>query len=1433
MNKALLEHVKKVAPNITRLSSKNQLELVKYAGKKIDDKQLNALNDVIKFMADRGTRYELKYDSENHVVDMEFNGNKIAVITDPDKKTHRNYGSGIMFTHPFYISAVSNGKPTAQKTQVTKSELINLVRIMVGDTPSSASFFEAKTGNRLTLDVGDYVNAVAFADDKKGYKKSLDEYIFDAKTNLNINDIIAAGYRNGKYKEVTSDYSLNDLFERIELNTLLMRLSEDEIADNFDQIVETAFAELYTDPLDVNHLSSVLDRPAITKDRIVAELLTNKEVRDSYNLSPDTIEILNTMSARPDGSYTPTTVQRDFTEKLSNRLKSLGVTNLRIGWTDESTINMQFDVGSEHFDLIQNNVLLQDEKGYIYFNDKMVIPTQFAQIQNVHKTLGENTVIQRHNDRLLSALVQDVITNVESNTYTTNPSELNALDKYYRGEFVTQLEDYFDDRKLDIYKGKSDEWYANRASLRDAVIHTLTHEKIKYSNTLMDDYSLIKSIKSSKAAIHDIHQKSIRSIEEVDNAYFDMQATHQSTNVGVVRFLPASAQIAEDGHIIAGTPNDSCTLRKWMNENIYDEYASVDRQCMDIGNIYRIHDMEMVRCAFLPAQGLNQDDQIVMAESMASKIISIGKDGARNVKTGDKASAIGGNKGICFVIDSNTEPDTSDELYATKKFMKDNNVDVMMSPTSCMSRTNPAIVKYALNHPEKLFDITLSDGTVFEKAGIEMPLLELNMAVDKKTHAYVDEGCAMTHQHDWLLSANNLPNVRREMADLSTKERLEISERLRMAGYAINPNTSITKITAEDIVNNARIIDVPTPVVAESNGAWHTKANNELLDEVLNQPANTYMRIPKRDIYSYMEHDYIPSDADYYYLPIPASIVSKREYFDVNLNKSATTFDNRKAYSDLFGSIMRLENGLLTKNKLPEEYAADGAVAFDKLIESTEKHLCDKNDNVFATAMQKHLRPNSASCVWYADSRLGLNELSIPAEIAETLRVQNGQYVMLSRHPIIEEHSSIGMKVLINPDRDCEAIAINPCLAPMLRGDFDGDKGVIHTFQNPKCQEELMSIDAYHSLFKPFSSDLEVTTNIDVAAGLNALGVDKLNQENIDAIKDAIDNGVKDLTYIAKPFEEDLHKALYNATPDCKATIIGKDIETMRDRMYRIADIGMKGSHAKVDEYLRYADFDVKEDGSIEELHSKMLYAREKSNQSILNLALKKEATGVTGANAQLLVGAMRGSSDDIDLCRLRIKAALNITEKLTQNALDSKQNADLSMKRAVINSQVIKGLLSGKDARAVVNGDGTVSCITKDKDDDRLTKQLFLERLDEAHKAMGGELDVESANIIADALVNSKGYIRSCADMTKESRNKIDALVYGRYDTMNILKDMSKTGATLYGEINAPLRRKFPSGQLKRVPELTDSVEPETQPVAIIETDAAPTDTPEELPFS
>lgn len=129
-----------------------------------------------------------------------------------------------------------------------------------------------------------------------------------------------------------------------------------------------------------------------------------------------------------------------------------------------------------------------------------------------------------------------------------------------------------------------------------------------------------------------------------------------------------------------------------------------------------------------------------------------------------------------------------------------------------------------------------------------------------------------------------------------------------------------------------------------------------------------------------------------------------------------------------------------------------------KLQQLIQERMLTGKHNIFHEKVMSVQIPNSATVVAAEMPELDLDEVEISQELAEKLKVKDGNHVMIWRDPTHDSYSVCGMRVTVSKDPNMKAIRINPNTMYRMDGDFDGDQLAVVALKSKEARKELIEM---------------------------------------------------------------------------------------------------------------------------------------------------------------------------------------------------------------------------------------------------------------------------------------------------------------------------------------------------------------------------------------
>lgn len=138
--------------------------------------------------------------------------------------------------------------------------------------------------------------------------------------------------------------------------------------------------------------------------------------------------------------------------------------------------------------------------------------------------------------------------------------------------------------------------------------------------------------------------------------------------------------------------------------------------------------------------------------------------------------------------------------------------------------------------------------------------------------------------------------------------------------------------------------------------------------------------------------------------------------------------------------------------------------AFRRLVAKNRDRLLDDNGNMIKKSLCKTGLKPSKYAVWSANPDLDVDEILIGRDVADALGIKYDEVgvptntaaddrLLLWRNPILRAQCNVAVRYRVTDQ--CEGIMVNPALAPVVSGDFDGDHVSVYWPQDPEVLDEI------------------------------------------------------------------------------------------------------------------------------------------------------------------------------------------------------------------------------------------------------------------------------------------------------------------------------------------------------------------------------------------
>lgn len=924
--------------------------------------------------------------------------------------------------------------------------------------------------------------------------------------------------------------------------------------------------------------------------------------------------------------------------------------------------------------------------------------------------------------------------------------------------------------------------------------------------------------------------------------YFDPYATSTSTNQGIVRFLTESAQVDSDGKIIKGDENDKTPLMK-IPEMRYSEYSPFDRiGQMVFSNLLTaravVNDVHTTQMTF---GGWTMDDGKVVSKDFAEKHPIRGTDGKlRPLTTGDKLCDFGGNKGVISLVvdpDMDLEEAKKQGIETEVKWFKinkeqGNNIDIVEAPFTSVSRFNGTSDKMLMEHP---MDLLGPDGTVYEGCLGTTSYIITDMPVDEKTHIYGDDelaegkGRKASSQLAWALASHDATRVLDEFYSSNSTATANLRETMITMGLDISEKGELRDHYEPHEGEKRQVFEMPELEYRETkNGKYLnlTKMRQDFGNLIQNQGGIMELPFPlkyptgditpplndgKTDVvYTQQEWErkgYYRKDGTYvkpttvkrrvessqrsggevtYGLPVLSSYLRSGQEFD---DGTVSRHDYTNNYQAIYEAACKYRDEKSKGDSCDEmklqQYQNEAQRSYSQITMDLQQRKFDNNKhNIFKDEIMSHRLSHSATAVWTADPRLDIDQIAMGPETAASLDVKEGDYVMCWRDPALRKECMSYDRVHIVDN--LIGIAINPVMAPIKDGDFDGDSAGVAKVQTKEAQREAFAkITAASNLLNKGilnkdehgneSYSVFIQDGLDMASSYFARPELKEQRAEIEARINAFES---DSSLNPAQLMKERQQAVKDLSEHVRATLsqeFGTDMISYKDpeshlrSIARTVDHGAKGNYKKLGDFMKYMGWQadmITEDGkpvgidfSTLKDTGHTLATYQDAKNTMYATAIKSFGTGVAGKYSQ------RGMSVLRDICPT---AVLEMTYPNTQGILQAKHDPDDARHRYEMLMVTARDLWRGYKLDKSMDSDGMTHWTTvrdpQTKKPEQATPEEFRQQFMDVYGKEGLDCKINEHYIddITKALTGEDGKIINMEKTRVEGSSTLDRLTYG-----------------------------------------------------------------------
>lgn len=1182
------------------------------------------------------------------------------------------------------------------------------------------------------------------------------------------------------------------------------------------------------------NIVAALRKMDMNPDELIGDSFYNKSLKDKLiRFDPST--------AKPMGQHVDPMVQTIFREIKSTINETGCSVNDRDILMDHQGV-VHYKAARVRVEKIKSNSkpdIIEGEIGQIFVPDGMgLVETKFASSDNhlfspgyeayilpqkegEDKSVEERTRLKGYTQIMCDSIRYKIRSDVISaGTFVGSPTSVNNV---YRRLYDTRYSlDFMQQAHLD---GMSDD-------LLQDILKT-NARRVRYSNEIEKQSTINAEYQADTAEDEDPANDNYRdyyqltggrnmSIMVADgDGYFDKSATSGSTNQGIVRFLVEGATVEPDGRIIPGDLNDKTPLMK--NEVCaFMDYIPFDRQQMTFGNLLKASCVTgSIKTAQMTFGGWNFDDGYVVSKEFAEQYQIRGEgDKLRPLLKGDKISDLNGNKGVISLV---VDPDMSEEdavalgikepwawFHANK-----GNLDVVGAPFPAMSRFNGGSARELMQNPS---DLKNPDGTIYEGCVGEAKYIITHMSVDEKTHIYGDEEVAQgkgrkaSSQLAWALAAQGATKVLKECYGSNSGSLSNLREMMITMGLDMDELGNLQPRYKPHVGEDRQIfkaVDLEYRELKDGPDLDAVSMKRKFGDIIAR--SGGFLEVPFALSYptgeplSEIEPDKRrDKDEVSYALPVLSSFLRSGQEFE---DGTSSAHDYTNHYLRIYEATIRyrfLKEGMnedepdkarAKREKSMSDWQKKAQAEYEKITNDLKIRKFSGKYNMIREGIMANRMPHSATAVWTADPRLDIDQVAMNSDMAKSLGVEEDDYVLVWRDPIIRDTGVRYIRVKI--DETLIGTAINPAMDKSYDGDFDGDAVAVVALSSKAAQMEAMEKLSVNSNLLDYGSknadgeyDLMMQDSLDMKS---AAFVNPSLSKRRAAITKRINKMESDALYPRQRMmkRSSFVSELNRYTKDSFKNEYGTDMVSFKDMESHIKSVehmildGAKGNYDKLKDYAKYLGVDYELTDDVGDNTSSRIRDVKDMGES---LATREDLLAVQYATAVKAFGtaiagmfSQRGMSVLRNVCP---KAVLEVTYPVTQSILQAKHDPEDAKHKYDLLMGTVQELWLGRKLQKIQDENGCHWKTATDEDGRTIqaTSDEFKSQFMDIYTSKDGlnvKINENFVNEVCDGL-SDHGVMLNLQREAKESyASTMDKLAYG--GTFDTLKEAARLQLNLF----------------------------------------------------